>query len=58
MQRILVDRARAWRAEKRCTGWQCVTLTGDKTPAGARDVDVLALDDCRDGLTAWRCRCL
>src|SRR5205823_9309077 len=45
MRRILVDRARARGADKRGAGWQRVTLVGDKTPNGSRDVDVLALDD-------------
>ena len=45
MRRILVDRARKRAADKRGAGWQRVTLVGDKTPNGSRDVDVLALDD-------------
>jgi RNA polymerase sigma factor (TIGR02999 family) len=45
MRRILVDRARARKAVKRGAGWERVTLAGDKTSGGSRDVDVLALDD-------------
>ena len=52
MRRILVDRARARGADKRGAGWQRVTLVGDKTPNGSRDVDVLALDDALQRLAA------
>ena len=45
MRRILVDGARKRATDKRGAGWQRVTLVGDKTPNGSRDVDVLALDD-------------
>jgi len=45
MRRILVDRARARKADKRGAGWERVTLVDDKTPGSTRDVDVLALDD-------------
>ena len=44
MRRILVDQARARKADKRGGGWERVTLIGDKTPNGSREVDVLALD--------------
>ena len=46
MRRILVDRARAHRADKRGAGWHRVTLVGDETPNTSREVDMLALDDC------------
>ena len=52
MRRILVDRARKRAADKRGAGWQRVTLVGDKTPNGSRDVDVLALDDALQRLAA------
>ena len=45
MRRILVDHARAQRAEKRGAGWERVPLIEDEMPAGAGDVDVLALDE-------------
>src|SRR5689334_24136941 len=45
MRRILVDRARARKTDKRGAGWERVTLVGDKTPSASRDVDVLVLDD-------------
>jgi RNA polymerase sigma factor (TIGR02999 family) len=45
MRRILVDRARARKADKRGAGLERVTLVDDKTPGSTRDVDVLALDD-------------
>jgi RNA polymerase sigma factor (TIGR02999 family) len=45
MRRILVDRARARKADKRGAGWQRVTLVGDQTPTPSRNVDVLVLDD-------------
>jgi RNA polymerase sigma factor (TIGR02999 family) len=45
MRRILVDRARARKADKRGAGWERVTLIGDKASSGSRDVDVVALDD-------------
>jgi RNA polymerase sigma-70 factor (ECF subfamily) len=52
MRRILVDRARARKADKRGGGWDRVTLVGDKTPNGSRDVDVLSLDDALQRLAA------
>jgi RNA polymerase sigma factor (TIGR02999 family) len=45
MRRILVDQARARKADKRGGEWQRVTLTDNKTPNESRDVDVLALDN-------------
>src|SRR5262245_10142661 len=53
MRRILVDRARARKTDKRGGGWERVTLVGDGTPGGSRDVDVLALDDALERLAAW-----
>jgi RNA polymerase sigma-70 factor, ECF subfamily len=52
MRRILVDRARARKTDKRGGGWERVTLGGDGTPGGSRTVDVLALDDALDRLAA------
>jgi len=52
MRRILVDRARARKADKRGKGWERVTLVGEKTPSGSRDVDVLALDEALQRLAA------
>jgi RNA polymerase sigma factor (TIGR02999 family) len=52
MRRILVDRARARKADKRGAGWERVTLVGDKASSGSRDVDVLALDDALNRLAA------
>jgi len=52
MRRILVDRARARGADKRGAGWQRISLAGDKTPAAARDVDVLAIDHALRRLAA------
>src|SRR5436189_6368740 len=45
MRRILVDHARAHRAEKRGAGWQRVPLIEDELPASARALDGLALDE-------------
>jgi RNA polymerase sigma factor (TIGR02999 family) len=53
MRRILVDHARARRAEKRGAGWERVPLVEDETPAGAGDVDVLALDEALGRLAAF-----
>jgi len=52
MRRILVDRARARKADKRGAGWERVTLVGDKAISGSRDVDVLDLDDALTRLAA------
>lgn len=43
MRRILVDHARAKRADKR--GGQLTRVQLDEVPAGAADVDLVALDD-------------
>ncbi len=45
MRRILVDYARAGRAEKRAGGLTRVTLDDANVAAESRDVDLLALDD-------------
>ena len=50
MRRILVDHARAHRAEKRGAGWEHVPLVEDRLPSGADDVDVVALDEALNGL--------
>src|SRR5438132_6790212 len=52
MRRILVDRARARKADKRGGGWERVTLIGDKTSNAANDVDVLVLNDALERLAA------
>ena len=52
MRRILVDRARARKADKRGAGWERVTLVSDRTPTASPDVDVLALDDALKRLAA------
>src|SRR5437867_5547050 len=44
MRRILVDGARARKADKRGGGWERVSLVGDKTSNASRDVDVLTMD--------------
>lgn len=54
MRRILVDHARARRAEKRGGGWERVTLDENEMPAGgSRDVDVLALHESLERLGAF-----
>ncbi len=45
MRRVLVDYARAGRAEKRAGGLTRVTLDDANVAAESRDVDLLALDD-------------
>jgi|SRR5438552_13943154 len=52
MRRILVDRARARKADKRGGAWERVTLVGDKTSNAANDVDVLVLNDALERLAA------
>jgi len=52
MRRILIDRARARKADKRGGGWERVTLVDAKTPNGSREVDVLSLDDALVRLAA------
>ena len=52
MRRILVDRARARKADKRGGAWERITLVGDKTSNAANDVDVLVLNDALERLAA------
>src|SRR5262252_9253151 len=52
MRRILVDRARARKADKRGGEWERVTLTDNKSPNESRNVDVLALDNALQRLAA------
>jgi RNA polymerase sigma-70 factor, ECF subfamily len=54
MRRILVDHARARRADKRGGGLQRVTLVGDEiAAAGRREIDVLALHESLERLAAF-----
>lgn len=54
MRRILVDHARARRAEKRGGGLERVTLVGDELAAeGPNEIDVLALHESLERLTAF-----
>jgi RNA polymerase sigma-70 factor (ECF subfamily) len=54
MRRILVDHARARRAEKRGEGWERVTLTGVEARSDGLDaIDVLALHDALERLAAF-----
>jgi RNA polymerase sigma factor (TIGR02999 family) len=52
MRRILVDQARAHKADKRGGEWERVTLIVDKTPSRSREIDVLALDGALERLAA------
>lgn len=52
MRRILVDHARAQRADKRGAGWERVPLVEDAIPT-SDDVDVLALDEALVRLAAF-----
>lgn len=45
MRRILVDRARAHRAQKRGEGWDAVSLNEAILPSPQRSADLVALDD-------------
>jgi RNA polymerase sigma-70 factor, ECF subfamily len=57
MRRILVDQARARRAEKRGGGLQRVTIAGDELPADdKRGIDVLDLHDALERLAALNAR--
>jgi RNA polymerase sigma factor (TIGR02999 family) len=51
MRRILVDRARAKRYQKRGGGAQHVTLIESFTPGSDPDFDLIALDDALDALS-------
>lgn len=53
MRRILVDSARARKADKRGAGWERVSLIEDQTPASAASIDVLALDQALQRLTKF-----
>jgi RNA polymerase sigma factor (TIGR02999 family) len=54
MRRILVDHARARRANKRGGGIERVTLVGDEVAAaGPREIDVLALHESLERLAAF-----
>jgi RNA polymerase sigma factor (TIGR02999 family) len=53
MRRILVDHARAHGAKKRGAGWERIPLVEDQTPAGASDVDIVALDDALGRLSTF-----
>ena len=50
MRRILVDHARAKRAEKRAGSHTRVTFDDARVPAAERDVDLVALDDALSDL--------
>ena len=52
MRRILVDHARAKRAEKRAGSYTRVTFDDARVPAAERDVDLVALDDALSDLAA------
>jgi RNA polymerase sigma factor (TIGR02999 family) len=57
MRRILVDHARARRAEKRGAGWERVTLSGQDVAAeNPSEIDVLALHDSLERLAAFDLR--
>lgn len=45
MRQILVDHARAKKAQKRGGDWVRVTLSAEAAAQGAPDIDILALDD-------------
>ncbi len=45
MRRVLVDSARAEKADKRGAGWTRVALVDDLVPSATADVDLLLLDD-------------
>src|SRR5437867_1301348 len=53
MRRILVDHARAHRAEKRGAGWERVPFIEEDLPAGADAIDVLDLDEALERLAAF-----
>jgi RNA polymerase sigma factor (TIGR02999 family) len=52
MRRILVDYARAHRAEKRSGGWDKLAFDEALAPAADRSVDLVALDDALKDLLA------
>lgn len=53
MRRILVDRARAKRYQKRGGGAEQVTLSESRTPGSGPDFDLIALDDALDALAKF-----
>jgi RNA polymerase sigma factor (TIGR02999 family) len=53
MRRILVDSARARKADKRGAGWERVSLNEDQTPADAAGIDVLALNQALERLATF-----
>ena len=53
MRRILVDHARARRAEKRGRGWERITLTGEAVAANSASIDALALHEALERLAAF-----
>lgn len=54
MRRILIDHARARRADKRGGGLERVTLVGDEVAAdGPREIDLLALHESLERLAAF-----
>ncbi len=50
MRQILINHAEKQRAAKRGGDWQRVTLAAVDTPGGARDIDLLALDEALTAL--------
>lgn len=50
MRQILVDHARARKAQKRGGGWLRVTLSADAAATPALDIDILALDEALTAL--------
>lgn len=50
MRQILVDHARAKKAQKRGGDWLRVTLSAEAAAQGAPDIDILALDDALTSL--------
>jgi len=57
MRRILIDEARARKAEKRGDGWERVTLSDVDVPAaGSSAIDILALHEALERLAAFDAR--
>ena len=53
MRRILVDYARAHRAEKRGGGWDKLVFDEALSPSAERSIDLVALDDALKDLLAF-----